>query len=317
MVSKEALQQRIQLLLSWREQAGKLVRQAKPGPSPGRRLYAAHARQADFYLKRAVDENHGLVEKLGLELQAALSEIERIQKRAASGHIRPADAAMATTELERRVNRTRSEITAYNTLLRAKRSSEAGGFIDLPIDAYAPRLGIPPLARRPARWELRHYMTILIISVVSAAGGYAYYSQAVATALTCTGTYEGLPTDALRITLDNQGLDVANIHVPWPNPIPSGLDQTHCGFAVFARVESEKVYQFLPTTPSEWRYNGASLTGLESLPVPTGVSDEFVLDVAALRKRLKGLAALRIDTTDNTGTTLCSQEWDALLLPEP
>ena len=317
MVNREALQQRIQLLLSWREQAGKLVRQAKPGAASGKRRFAAHARQADFYLKRAVDEHHGLIEKLGLELQMALSETARIAKRAESGHIRPADAEMATAEIERRVNRIRGEITSYNTLLRAKRSSDAGGFIDLPIDDYAPRLGIPPLARRRPGWELRHYMTILIIAIISMAGGYAYYNQAVATTLTCTATYHRAPGECIVLNLNNQGLDVAQVHVPWPNPVPEGLDESHCGFAVFARKEGGTEFQYLPTFPEDWQYNGAPLTGLEALPVPSGVSDNFRLDVSSLRGRIKELSGLRVDTTDSAGVTLCSQEWEALPEPEP
>lgn len=315
MVNREALQQRIQLLLSWREQAGKMVRGGKRGSSAGKRHYAAHARRADFYLKRTVDEHHGLVEKLGLELQAALSEISRIEKRAASGHIRPADAEMATAEIERRVNRMRAEITAYNALLRAKRSSEAGGFIELPIDEYPLRLGVPSITRRRAGWELRHYMTILIIAVISSIGGYAYYSQATATSLTCTGTYQRPPGEHVEMTLNNLGVDLAQVHVPWPNPIPEGLDDTHCGFNVFARLEGGIDFQFVPTSPDEWAYHGAPLTGQDILTVPSGVSDSFRLDVARLRGRLQTVEALRVEVTGSDGTTLCSQEWEALPAP--
>ncbi len=310
-MNREALQRRIQLLLSWREQAGKLLRQSPPGVATSR-MYQAHARQADFYLRRTVGTHHGLIEKLGLELQAALAESARIDERARAGRIREADANMAKQEIERRVERLRLEITAYNTLLRARRSSDAGGFIELPIAEYAAKLGILPIVRIRAGWERRHFIGIVVLAIVCVVGGWAYYREEAAVRITCSGARSGSPVVAVSLTLTNDSHASAQLYVPWPVPPPSTELENPCGLFVYARQTGAEDFRLVPTYPAEWQHLGAALTGFGTISLPPGVSETFTLNVSAMRARLKDLEAVRVEVTDTDNVALCSQEWDAL-----
>lgn len=311
-VNREALHTRIQLLLSWREKASRLLRETRQPIAPARGHYRAHIRQAEYYLIRTVDEQHGLVDKLGAELHAALGEIGRIEQRASSGRIREEDAAMAKSEVERRVERLRDEVTFYNQLLRAKRSHEIGGFIDLPIDQYAPRLGILPVVRSRVGWQTRHYVGIAVLALVAALASYTYYQQAAAPSLACEGTYRATPLETLILTLRNDGNLPLRMRVPWPTPVPAGLEPADCGLKVYARLGSRDSYQLVPTSSTDWRRLGAPMTGVEFVSVPPGVEESVELDVHSLRTRLGDIAAMRIESSTALGDILCDKEWDSL-----
>lgn len=310
-MNREALQTRVQLLLSWREKASRLLREAKPSIGAKRGLYRAHMRQADHYLIQTVEQQQGLTQKLGTELQTALLELGRIDDRAAAGRIRPEDALMAKGEIERRVERLREEISLLNRVLRAKRAHELGGMIDLPLEQYAPKLGILPVVRRRDGWQPRHYLGIGTLALVCALFSYAYYQRAAAPSLECAGQYRPAPAEALLLTLRNNGNQLLRLRVPWPNAIPAGLEEADCGLSLYASNAARNEYQLVPTTPTEWLRFGAPLAGQEYITMAPGVEETLELSLRPVRNRIATAEAFRIEATTASAELLCSHDWEA------
>jgi hypothetical protein len=316
-MDRKVLQERIQLLLSWREQAGRQLRDHRPATPAGRARYEAHGRQAEYYLRQTISQHQRYLMNLGESLQGAIAEAQRIDARLAAGRMRSEDAAMARAELERRTARLREEIAAWNALLRAKRSADAGGFIDLPLEEYAPRLGLKPAARPKDRWELRHYLFITALTIVAAIGGYSYYSNAAAPRLSCEQGYQQAPAEAVTFTLTNTGLTPVSLHVPLPDPLPSRMENGACGLVVLARHGGRPGYQAVLTQPAEWLHLGATMTGQDALEIQPGGMETVALDLRLVRARLDDLQGLRIEATLPSGKVVCAQEWALPAAPLP
>lgn len=272
----------------------------------------AQLRQAEFYLRQTVAQHQGYLQRLGGELQASLVEMERIGQRAASGRITPEDAEMARAEVARRVERLRGEIAGCNSLLGARRSGEAGGFIDLPLEEYAPRLGLKPAARARDRWEPRHYLMIAALAIVMGIACYAYYTHKAAPRLACEAAYQPAPAEAAVLTITNTGLTPILLHVPWQDPIPAAQREGHCGLSVFARSAGDTEMLLVPTMAGEWLRLGAPMTGQDVVDLQPGSIETLSLDLRLMRARIEKLEDLRVEATLANGEVLCAQEWKAL-----
>lgn len=297
-----ALQRRFRLLLSWREKAHRLEREALSAqqgeqPQQQKRLasyYEAHLREANHHLVELRQAEQAGLEQKAAALRAAIARQQAFRD---SG-IADERAAAVAQELEQ----IRAQIALYNKMLVAESPNDLGGFIDLPIEEYAVAAGYrnihtPMVVKMPS--TTRRVVIFAVVASVIGIIGVLYW-----TLWSREVHFQVIPPHsegAVVIRCTNGKASPVEIALPLPGAQESSQDYY---VEVLAKRDGEDEFHALPVPQEAWRVDGAPLPPDQELQVLPGLQADIMLETAQLKAQDEEITALRIICRAASGTGL-------------
>ena len=250
------------------------------------------------------------------ELRRFLREQSALGERATAGRIRPDKANALNREILAKIARARAAVADLNAALGAESASDLGGFVDLPIEEYAPaieqlRTGSAIREGGPSRiHESKSILSALIEDEPTIAGiqlkptplGLIVWAACIVAALVATLLYLGFlhlgavidfhvaagrsATDPVIITIGNNGNESIDVLVPLPEGGVAGNEGEAAGrvygLRVWTREEGGSEYRLLPASVNCWMGQEPHLDESRPLTIAPRLSAEIRLDPAKL-----------------------------------
>jgi len=336
-MDRTTLEQQLQLLLSWRAKVLQCQAEEVDAVAQGK----IDAEQLEF--DRTTHETHleavesdvaelrAEVQRLSAQhaevLQARLRAQETLIADAAAGKLSPMAANRQNHKLIQELAAIREELHALNHLQRAKTPEELGGFLDFPLEQYAPKAARlagrassakpaalvhverTPAAARPAPastgagrqfWN-ENRVTLVAAPILLLLGVFAVLYLRVWRHDVRFEVYPPAEGAAmLGIRCHNQTLQPVTWHVPWHTGRlvrPRG----DFGLDLYLRETGAPEYRHFLAPPEIWLHEGQTMEGLDLLSIPPRLHTDVQLDLAALRSLAPEMDGLHIAASRGDG----------------
>ena len=305
----EELTWQVRLLLSWKEQVLRLQAAAEANhtePAYNRERFrsfgeygAANLHEAAARLNRLREREHAHLSALAAELRAALKSQSQILQQAKPGSLSAGKANRKNRGVARRIGKLRAEIAQYNRLFSAKKSTDLGAFIHLPLEKYAHKIEHPrkPLFTSFSKLDRGAIVAagVLIILIALAGLYYVFGREQVRFA-----AHPDARGTQIKVTCMNDTRHTISLCVPWPlDPIPGNLRSAY-GVEVYVRLRGEDGYRRLSSNRGLWTYQGRPTEPGTPLRVRPRLSDEIALDLSGV----DGVERVRLICSKGNGSEI-------------
>ena len=304
-MSEDDARQHLRLALSWRAEVLRLADAARDAAQRGaldleeealrEAQYNAHREAAETALARARARITTQLHARGAALQHAYQRQQHLGEEVARGKLSPEQANETNRELLGEMEGLRRELQALNHLLRAETPEDAGGAIELPLDAYASQAALRAPALAPGWWQENRRTLIVALAglILGVAGALFYLLQGN------TVSFRVVPAQDPQARLVLECLNTTLRPVFWQVPWMPGADRGHGGYGVelHIRQENERDFQLYAPPAPVWVREGHYTEHMEPIRVMPALAQRVELDLAALRDATPGLEGLRIVCT--------------------
>ncbi len=283
-LGSEQLAREVQLLLSWQKQAKRAQKGAQPGGSEGLRLSRKR-------LHRAKRHGRKEVVKLAARLRGMLEAQGALPTQVAAKNCTPTQANERNRRLQTEIEHLRAEIAEYNRLLAAGTPEAAGGFIDLPLDAYAAEVSkvAPPMLNRTDRTQILVAAILLVVSVL----GIVYFTLGQGE-VTFEAALPNSLSGTVHITCHNGTARGIILYAPWSLALAGEAGTRDFGVDVYVREEGEETYRLFPSPGHAWTVEGTPTAQIEPLNVEPGLPAKVELHLAAMGAASETAEALQV-----------------------
>ncbi|HOZ49870.1 MAG TPA: hypothetical protein PLO37_20905 [Candidatus Hydrogenedentes bacterium] len=322
------LRRRFQLALSYREQVKKAIEgrahahSSSPVSFPDAASCTRHFEAAKAELTRLREALREESPRLAAHLRDALADQTRLETSVREGRT----SRQAAREMGRHINTTiealRRALAELNALNAARTAEEVGGFIDLPLDAYAPATeGKTPVPQTPSakrarpQWRFTwSYSNVLSVVVVVMGVAVCIYilSRGVGThgevsfaACIAPGTAQ-----AVEITVKNDRKAPIAFHAPWPSGTPTVGDASEKAYGVTLSVReaADAPWRLVPAEATRWIQNGLGVEGERAFAIGPRLSMAITLDVQRLSESGISPKAIKLDFASGEGKLVTTFE---------
>lgn len=292
-LTDQNIEHRIRLALSWREKTRKLAASARVDDLRDFYQHQQQAAQASLEAVRAIG-------------------IERIEAHAEKlRHLLADEGTDARTK--EKIETVRLAIARLNLFLSAESPEVAGGYLDLPLDAYARELAVPakpspaPLIPMPPLWQ---WLAVALIGVIAWTAAQWYLTRGQDVRFDATLAADSPEHIAVQIAnhqplaleLDLAAADVHETNNAWK-------------IAVSIKADHAETFQLLPDCLEAWRYRGQPLHSDAPIEIPPRMSDVLALHTDTLRNRVAAqIRTIRLELISPAGTVAAATE---IVLPGP
>ena len=292
-----ALRRYIALALSWQE---KLQQQA--GDSPEQ--IAARKRAAIAVKRLRENAEQALARHTWLE-QAAALEQQTLPTLLEQRKLTPRQANEQNRNLIAKIAKLQAEITALRELAQAKSASEAGGFVDLPLDAYPEALQearvTPASGSLWQRLDAEDRRTILVTLAVLLVGMLLlFYFMRWRDQTRFEMVMEGT-TAAPQLLLHCHSNEPFPVYLlmPWhdADSITSPVSDSELKFyqvSLAFRFDSQEPFRTLPPTEQAWQHDGQDLEYAGPVRILPQLSETLRLELGSLRESYPDAIGMRL-----------------------
>ncbi len=314
---KDRLERRLRLALSWRDT---LLRRHAVNVRRG--IDGTHRVSLSKRGTHPVEAAESHIEKLrhqarreaaraATDLRRALHARERLLARAAAGqktNLRRLNRR--SRALAARINRGRKEVARLNALVSAETGDQAGGYVEMPENAYAKALrqargnpwqGVPAEDRRTIVLG-----TLAVVLAVLGVIAYARWDEGVRFEAGFTGTDQSV----LRIVCVNNTPSPIVLHMPWPGEVQPGKRRQAYGANLYVSLDGGKTFRLFPSAGKAWTYQGTPTLVEEPIQVPPRMRTEVMLELPALNLPGDGKGLLRLLCTRGDGKEVLRFGWE-------
>lgn len=190
---------------------------------------------------------------------AALREQKALSARLMRGRVDPATANAANRELTLRLEALRNETSGLERLLAVAKSSEVGGFLDVPFDEYR----VETRSQTPSSFRLTRRALLLwwgcFLAGVGGTLGFLWVTDDV-NRVRLEVRRES--AEVVEITVHNDGVEPVKVCVPWPDGLDAVAENDRravYGLAVYGRYAGSSETRLLDFSQESWRYLGVLL----------------------------------------------------------
>jgi len=319
------------MALSYREKAQSLQQESARAWSAGKvdnaryetlsRFYADHLRLAGKELANWREDAAARGDQLQMEYAQLTRDLERLRREESAGRIASGPAADERARLNREIAWHGAAIAELQQLGKAETSVAAGGYLDLPLEAYGGKPGVPQApGRRGWRWTWQAVVLLLAFGLVGFAlltalplftdSDWSLWGSKPPT-LRCTFAFGQDQEKTLQVDCKNEGDRPINLYLPWPDALPpeTGLDERSVGgIEVQLRSPEEEDYKTRPVPSDWWFQNGQPLNAGEAVVVEPLFTVQLVLDTAMVRSLGDNIAGIRLLVERGDGTVFDTYE---------
>ncbi len=270
------LRERLRLALSYAEKA-------RHAGQP------SHVRQAEAMERAARDALLTELARLGTKLRDALT------------------GGQAESEA---VARLRARVGELNHLARVDNAADAGGFIELPLDKYASRLG-----KRPQLFSIDVVPTrrgfilwlVLIVSAVAVAflysGWWAGGSALSIDVMPASGEAQAI----VRLT-NHSARDLAILVPAGSTDVAAWPPEVDGGMMVSVKTAGDKDFRPLPPIPECWELDGAALIEPRAITIPAQLFLDLTWVSEPLHSKGQDPTEIRYQVLTPSGKAMASAE---------
>lgn len=326
MASNAELKEHLRKALSYREKAQKLQQESARAWSAGEidnsryehlaRFYTDHLRLAEKDVAHCREEASARNDQLQSEHTQLTRDLERVRREEAAKHISSERAAGERARLEREIAWHAEAIGELRQMERAETSAAAGGYVDLPLDAYRGKDAVPPSppGRRGWRWTWESIVFVLACVLI----GFAVLTAlplftdsdwslwgSTPPKLECAFEFDHQREESLQVACRNVGERPIELYLPWPDAVPPDIKADNKevgGIEVQLRKPGGDRFQMYPVPSDWWLHNGRPVNAGEAVVVEPLLTVQLELDTAMVRSIEEGMEAIRILVKRGDGT---------------
>ncbi len=279
--------------------------------------------KADFLLAQVRDRLRADIEGASETLREALAEREKLSASVTSARTDPEAANRKGRELARRIAELQGVVAEYNRLLKAERSADLGGTVELPLDEYSQRIGIDSPRRRPPFrfWPppplVAPEPTVWGIEVMPTRFGAIVWGVVLAVATLISLGYLGYlgPQSGLTLSIHHndktpsivvvecaaEGPKQVALYVPMAD---SEVQGSKAGFGIRIEVKdkSAAAYRRIPSSEEAWRYAENPLRESTEIDITPGAPAVLTLNVGRIRRAFPEAESVRLTVVRPNGS---------------
>jgi hypothetical protein len=283
----QGIEHRIRLALSWREKARKLATSARVD------------RLRDFYRTQEQAAQAALEAARATGMERIESHAAELRRLLEPGNTDPAKAE--------KTEAVRLRIARLNLFLSANSPEVAGGYLDLPLDAYARELDAPVAPTRtallpmPPLWQ---WLAVALIGLAAWTGARWYFTPDHGVSFEARlmpGATSQVAVQLVNhrpLTLE---LDLAAVDTGAPQPV--------WRIAVSVQPINTDDFLLLSDCLDAWQYGRQTVQPDAPIEVPPGMQAELILHAEAIRKRVASqLRAIRLELLTPEGRVAARAE---------
>lgn len=331
MASNAELKEHLRTALSYREKAQNLQQESARAWSAGNidnaryehlsRFYTDHLRLAEKDLAYWREEASARREQLHSEYRQLSRDLERLRQGQAEKRVSSERVVDERARLEREISRHAAAIRELQQMGKAESSAVVGGYMDLPLEAYRGKEGVPPRpGKRGWRWTWETIVFVLACVLV----GFAVLTAlplftdsdwslwgSTPPKLECAFAFDQQQEKSLQVACRNVGDRPIELYLPWPDAVPPGVEADNTsvgGIEVQLRKPGEDSFHTYPVPSDWWIHNGRPVNAGEAVVVESLLTAQLELDTAMVRSIEKGMEAIRVVVKRGDGTVFDSYE---------
>lgn len=284
--------QRLRLILSYLEAACAQLEQADDdyaehridGPAYKRVRVTGldHERRASRLLDHARQEDDRQVAGLGHRIRRIEAQQEKLTQRAASGASDPSKINAQSRQNAHEIEELRQKIAECVTRNEATHAADVGGFIAIPLEEYAARIGGPSIKFNPIVSRSAYPIALILLTTMAIALSYwaASSSNGGITFETRRGDYD-ISTE-VEVVCFNDSNNEITLYAPWPEGMaPPQREQGAHDYGIELRIweRGANGLQVYPESSPCWSRNGVPLRDADPIRIAPTLSATITLDL--------------------------------------